>query len=524
MSHEYAERNSCGGARICSARRSSVRLVTSALPGEIDDLGDGELDRIIAFLVDSTSQRTPGTPQYLDQVPGTNAVGERRMMLAVVNDDMPFLVDSIAQTISTHGIDIHRLLHPVIAVRRDSDGVLNHILPQGSSGERHESIVYLELERVDARVRRQLESQLRTVLAGVRAAVRDWSRMQSALQDDADRLPDGEGAALLRWFLDRNFTQLGHHIEVRDGTCSAALGILAVDSAPLWSDDERKAAFAWFAKGRRSTADRQVPSHRDGTPPRSARPARRTAARGRRDHRPFGPCRTVDQCGVARAFDKVPVLRARLASIEQRYGFDPQGHAGKALHHALASLPHDLLIAFDTASLERLALEAMSLADRPRARLMLIPKRSIAPPLRLRLDAARRGIDRAPTHMIGDLLSRAADAPLDGWAIELGDGDLALIRFTFDLPLGAAIPDAEKLDRQIAAMLRGWPTAVETTLAELVPTTRATRLAIRYANSLPAISYRERMTRARRPTTSGACRCSPIPMPAPRPALPHRRR
>jgi NAD-specific glutamate dehydrogenase len=47
---------------------------------------------------------------YLDE--------ERRSMrLAVVNDDMPFLVDSISSAIAAHDIAVHRIIHPVIAVR-----------------------------------------------------------------------------------------------------------------------------------------------------------------------------------------------------------------------------------------------------------------------------------------------------------------------------------------------------------------------------------------------------------------------
>ena len=52
-------------------------------------------------------------------------------------------------------------------------------------------------------------------------------------------------------------------------------------------------------------------------------------------------------------------------------GFDPAGHAGKVLVHALTALPHDILIGFDHETLERLALTFMSLTDRPRPKLAL---------------------------------------------------------------------------------------------------------------------------------------------------------
>src|SRR3546814_8656472 len=66
------------------------------------------------------------------------------------------------------------------------------------------------------------------------------------------------------------------------------------------------------------------------------------------------------------------MLRARLAELMAKFGFDPAGHAGKALAHALTALPHDLLIAFDGESLERLALTSMSITDRPRPKLVTV--------------------------------------------------------------------------------------------------------------------------------------------------------
>ncbi|NWP89643.1 NAD-glutamate dehydrogenase, partial [Escherichia coli] len=37
--------------------------------------------------------------------------------------------------------------------------------------------------------------------------------------------------------------------------------------------------------------------------------------------------------------DEVPVLRARLEGLERKFGFDPKGHTGKAMQHALTALP-----------------------------------------------------------------------------------------------------------------------------------------------------------------------------------------
>src|SRR3546814_8894355 len=85
-------------------------------------------------------------------------VGNRRLMrLAVINDDMPFLVDSVAATLSAEGIAVHRLIHPVVSVVRDEKGVLTSISPSGRDSTQHASIIYFETDRADARRRRRSE-------------------------------------------------------------------------------------------------------------------------------------------------------------------------------------------------------------------------------------------------------------------------------------------------------------------------------------------------------------------------------
>ncbi len=160
-----------------------------------------------AFVAGVAQQRAPGEPSIaLEPMSGDDT--HRRMRLAIVNDDMPFLVDSIAAMVGADGIAIDRVIHPVLPVTRDGEGQLQAI----GTGGKSESFIYLEMERADARDRRGLVDDLRAVLADVRAAVADWSGLQDALAADATTLGEknGEGAALLLWFLGGKLTLLGH--------------------------------------------------------------------------------------------------------------------------------------------------------------------------------------------------------------------------------------------------------------------------------------------------------------------------
>ena len=74
-------------------------------------------------------------------------------------------------------------------------------------------MMYLELDRADARGRQELASDLRRVLGDVRLAVRDWTKLQSRMREDAAAIQTPEGAALLDWFADGGMTLLGYHVE-----------------------------------------------------------------------------------------------------------------------------------------------------------------------------------------------------------------------------------------------------------------------------------------------------------------------
>ena len=64
------------------------------------------------------------------------------------------------------------------------------------------------------------------------------------------------------------------------------------------------------------------------------------------------------------------------------------------------------------------------------------------------------------------LLETEVGREVTSWSVELGDGDLALIRYTQYIDEDAPPPDAEALDAAVVEMVRGWAPAVEAELIE----------------------------------------------------------
>ncbi len=411
------------------------------------------------------------------------------MRIGIVNDDMPFLVDSVANAIAAKQLAIHRLLHPVVCVTRDENGELRELEPLCDDKTRRESMMYLELDRADARGRQELAADLRRVLGDVRLAVRDWHQLQDKMRSDAAAIADPEGRALLNWFAEGAMTLLGYHVEKPYEQPSDSLGIFSIPGAPTDEGGclgamhylESVGETPLMAKAeRKSTVHRRVPLDLVVVPLRD-----KEKVVGIGVHAGLW---TSEALRVPP--EEVPVLRRRLEQLDEDFGFDPKGHSGKALRHAVASLPRDLLITIEYESVRELVMMAMSLADRPRPALLQV--RSILKgQLFTFVWLPREELTTSRRTAIARLLENEVGREITSWSVELGDGDLALIRYTQYIAEDAPIPDQQELDAAVVEMVRGWAPAVEAELIEAAGAARATRLTLTYMGAFPD-GYRAR--------------------------------
>jgi len=465
------------------------RFAAALLPDEARDFDNARLAEAARFAAGAAAIRKGSDPAIaIESVSGTGSA-ERHLRIAVINDDMPFLVDSITSAITAQGLTIDRLVHPVTAVRRDAEGKLTDLPAGDASGERRESIVYLETERADARQRRALIAALDETLADVRAAVADWPMMQAAMRADADGLADPEGAALLRWLADGMLTQLGSVTRLRDGTEEKPLGICRASERSLLADASYDRAFAWFESGkgraplivkanRIANVHRRVPLDLFIVPRIEGGTVVALSVHAG----------VWTSAALGAAPDRIPRLRTQLSELMDKFGFSPNGHAGKALVHALTALPHDLLISFAEADLERVVTATMSLVDRPRPRLALVE----APLARHMFAFVWLPRDVLSTEVrlsIMAMLESAVGAQVLDWALQVDGSTLAMLRFVLDVREQDAPVDEDALDLQLQSMVRGWAGAVETELAATEEPSRAAAIAARYADAFP-ISYR----------------------------------
>ena len=489
-------------AKTASSKKPShasrmIKALTKHLEAAILP-GDTPLD---AEALSEAAEFLLSTAQHRDKARSAlkleSASGEkRRLRIAIINDDMPFLVDSIAATITAQGLSIDQLIHPVVPVERDENGDLKGFAKGAESGQR-ESLIYIETPRVDAIQRRDLIAELRTTLGDVRAAVSDWPKMRSAMAEDAQRIEKDapESAALLDWLNQGMLTQLGHLTRNRDGSDSQIQGICRKSARQILAESSLERAFDWFETpapdgsqrhllvikaNRLSTVHRRTPLDLFVVPIRDGNTVTALSIHAG----------VWTSAAIASPPSEVPVLRETLATLTSELGFDPAGHAGKALVHAFTALPHDLLIAFERCDISRLATSMMSLVDRPRPRLVLIQsalERHIFAFVWLPRDYLSTDVRL----QIEDLLTKTTGVDLLSWSMEVEGSTLAMLQFLLDSRATGQMPDAQAIEGELIDLLKGWNEAVEARLAEIDDNARVPAIAHRYADAFPP-AYRSR--------------------------------
>src|SRR5262249_51469263 len=99
------------------------QLYGRAVPEDVTRYAADDLATLAARAYDFMAERKPGTPKIrcetikLEHSADQNSV----TVVEIVNDDMPFLVDSVMGEITERRLDVRLVAHPMFGVRRSGD-------------------------------------------------------------------------------------------------------------------------------------------------------------------------------------------------------------------------------------------------------------------------------------------------------------------------------------------------------------------------------------------------------------------
>lgn len=462
-------------------------------------------------------------------------------VVEIVNDDMPFLFDSVTMEINRQGLALHSAFHPVYRVQRNAAGVRVAVSagggvqrPAALAGDmpdtpadadsetgglaRFESTIHIEVDRFSEPERMQaLHDGLLRVLGDVRAAVEDWKPMQAEARaaieslsaraaqpstSEVERAEIAETQAFLAWMLERHFTFLGsrdYELVVQDdglylrGMPGTGLGVLrearrdptAPDISRLAPDAARiiDAPEPIFLTKANSRATVHRPGYLDYVGIKLFDAEGRVCGQRR-----FLGLYTSNVYMVPA--QDIPLVRRKVASVIERTGFLPNGHLAKTLATILEQYPRDELFQIDSEALHDIALGILRLQERQRTRLFV----------------RRDPFDRFVSCLVfvprekfnTDLRVRIQgllQAAYRGTAVEftplLSESMLARIHITVRTQPGN-VPevDVAELEDRIVQAARRWQDDLADALLERGGEERGNRLLRRYAGAFPA-GFRE---------------------------------
>ena len=462
--------------------------------------------------------RRPGRPlvRVFNPDPARDGFATSHTVIAVITDDMPFLVDSLGIVCMQERLAIHLIAHPVFGVVRDRRGRLTDLyLDDARPDSKPESWQYIEIDReADPARLAALERRIRTAFEDVRCATTDWHPMRRMAREIAADLgkqlrgPQASEArevkALLEWMEERHFAFLGYReYRLRRGRSRDLLQPIAKSGLGLMRPSRHRRQRAVVLKG-------EVRDFARSKDLLIITKANSVATVHRATYLDYVGIKTFDSAGNVtgerrfiglwtsaayyRSPREIPVLRRKVKSVIEHFGLKPTSHDSKAVVQALETFPRDELFQATVGDLVRIVRGIVNLYERVQVRLFV------------RRDPFRRFYsclvfvprDRYNTQ-VRKRIERLALQAFGGQAIEsqvqLSESVLARLHLLVRTPLAASRHvDAAGLERQIMETVRTWLDHLKEGLRESHEDAESSRLLHAWGEAFPAAYHEDTTT------------------------------
>jgi glutamate dehydrogenase len=461
-------------------------------------------------------QRIPGEQKIRVYNPNFEEYGwqSTHTIVEIVNDDMPFLVDSVSMALNRHGLTIHLVIHPVMNLGRDTEGRLIKVLsPDTASALTSEALLHVEIDRQTApAVLEEIRADLEHVLSDVRKAVDDWAKMREKVKEvlaELDESPPpldseeiSEAKAFLEWIHDNHFTFLGYReydLVTEDG--EDVLRIVPGSGCGILREASQTSVSHSFSV----------------LPPEVRKLARArqlliiTKANSRATvHRPA----YIDYLGVKR-FDAsgevkgerrflglytsaaynmnprdIPLLRCKVMKVMSRSDLGATRHSGKALLNILETFPRDELFQATEDELFETVIGILHLQERQRIRLF-VRRDTYGRFFSCLVYVSRDRYNTELRERMEDILQKAFNGLGFEFATLLSESVLARIHFIIRTAPGCMPAyDVKEIEARLIDAIRTWKDDLRDALNEKFGEERGNALFRRYRNAFPA-GYRE---------------------------------
>ncbi len=431
----------------------------------------------------------------------------KHTIVELVNDDMPFLVDTANMVMQELNLSVHLVVHPIFNVERNPKSQLQALHPSAKNHSEKESFIQIQLEKeTDPAVLASVESRLKSRLAIVRTTVADWQAMRDKLQlaiaEFGQNAPDlsaevrQECIDFLKWVGNDKFMFIGARtydivqddkvaaLKIVDGT---GLGLLreygkTVLSRPLTSlsDESRFNQNAPLIITKTIT---RSPMHRSGYMDYIG------VLRFDETGEVVGEYRFIglftSQAYLHRVAD-TPMVSMKVKSVLENSGLKENRHAWKSLLHILETLPRDDVFQARSTELLTIATGVLELQERQTVRLFIRRERFgrffsclVYIPRDYWNTENRKKVQR--------ILKRALKGERLDYMIQLSESNLARLQLIIRPKPGAEPqPVVSVLEKKIINALRPWTEELSDILVHKHGEEAGLKLARKFGDAFPA--------------------------------------
>ncbi len=465
------------------------------------------------------AKREKGKPviRVYNPTPKDYKWSQPRTVIEIVNEDMPFLVDSTTAALNQLKLNVHLVIHPIYCSERDARGNLVRVVERSDANAKGINESYMRFE-VNLQPREKLSDirkQVEIVLKDIRSSVEDWNQMRTKMRAIIDELEVhpadlpveevGEVRDFLRWIYENHYTFLGFREYNFTGSGKNAqvvpakgtgLGILSDASRKEFDELSLLASLPDRPKTSASEPHNLLTIAKSDAISTVHRPAhmdvigiKRLDAKGNIiGQRMFVGLFTSSAYSLNP--QDIPVLRRKLQNALVRAAYPTASHAGKALQNILENFPRDELFQISEDHLLDTSVGILRLQDRQRIALF-VRSDDFGRFMSCLIYIPRDRYTSALREQMQDILEKAFKGTVSAHDIQFGESPLARLHIHVRTKSGK-IPtyDVRKIEQQLIDAARGWPDKLHDALVCRCGEERGVALLNHYREAFPS-SYQD---------------------------------
>lgn len=382
----------------------------------------------------------------------------------ILNDDMPFLVDSVTAELARLGVKVFDLIHPVLRLRRDKSGKFQEFAENGGEAL-DESLIYVRAGVTDKKLAANIAAGLENVLESVQTVVSDWRGMLARVDETVKSLElhkNREEAAetrdFIEWLADHHFTFLGYAEYDFGGGKTPALKAVKGSELGIFRPEVKAGGVSGetleFSKNGRlleiTKSSTKAMVHRSVY--MDSIGVKKLGRNGEilGERRFFG---LFASSVYYQSTNQIPVIRRKVHHVISASGHSSGSHSGKILQFIMDSYPRDEIFQSSEADLLENGLAILRLIERPRVGLF-IRKDSLGRFLSCLIYVPKERFDTNLRHRIQEILETSLGGKVTEYYTQITDSPLS--RLHLIIKGGKPGFDVHALQAQIAEAASGW--------------------------------------------------------------------